>query len=111
MQPIRRTLATGWGPPLESAARQLASVLVAAYVAGYCLGSFMHSLSTTLAAWASKPHRLTVKPATIAEPVASAGPVTISAVVWLQAGGLSSCEIAKILQVSRSTVRRQLQST
>jgi DNA-binding NarL/FixJ family response regulator len=111
MHTIRQTLTADWGPPLESAARQLAAVLVAAYVAGYCLGAFVHRLSAALAAWASKPHRLTVKPATIAEPVASTGPVTISAAVWLQAGGLSSREIAEILQVSRSTVRRQLQAT
>lgn len=103
MQPIRRTIAADWGPSLESAARQLASVLVAAYVAGYCLGAFVHRLSAALAAWASKPHRSPAKPA--------AGPVTISAAVWLQAGGLSSREIAEILRVSRSTVRRQLQAT
>jgi len=110
MPTIRQTLAADWGPTLESAARQLAAVLVAAYVAGYCLGAFVHRLSATLATWASKPHRSPVRPATIAKPVATAGPVTISAAVWLQAGGLSSCEIAEILQVSRSTVRRQLQS-
>lgn len=110
MPTIRQTLAADWGPTLESAARQLASVLVAAYVAGYCLGAFVHRLSATMGARASKPHRPTVKPATIAQPVATAGPVTISAAAWLQAGGLSSREIAEILQVSRSTVRRQLQS-
>jgi hypothetical protein len=107
---IRQTLAADWGPTLESAARQLASVLVAAYVAGYCLGAAVHRLSATMGTWASKPYRLPVKPAAIAKPVATAGPVTISAAVWLQAGGLSSREIAEILQVSRSTVRRQLQA-
>ena len=110
MPTIRQTLAADWGPPLESAARQLASALVAAYVAGYCLGALVHRLSAALGAWASKPHRSPVKPAAIAKPVATAGPVTISAAVWLQAGGLSSQEIAEILHVSRSTVRRQLQS-
>ena len=92
MNTIRRTLAADWGPPLESAARQLASVLVAAYVVGYCLGDFVHRLSAALAAWASRPHRLTVKPA--------ARPVSIKAAAWLQAGGLSSREIAEILQTA-----------
>jgi len=110
MPTIRQILSTDWGPPLESAARQLASVLVAAYVAGYCLGAFVHRLSAALGAWSSKPHRSPVKPAAIAQPVATAGPVSISAAVWLQAGGLSSREIASILQVSRSTVRRKLQA-
>lgn len=110
MPKIRQTLAADWGPSLESAARQLASVLVAAYVAGYCLGALVHRLSATMGAWASKPHRPPVKPATIAEPVATTGPVTIKAAAWLQAGGLSPREIAEILQVSRSTVRRKLQA-
>lgn len=92
MHTIRQTLTANWGPPLESAARQIAAVLVAAYVAGYCLGAFVHRLSATLAAWASKPHRLTVKPA--------AGPIRVSAAAWLQAGGLSSREIAEILQTA-----------
>jgi len=107
---IRQILSIDWGPSLESVARQLAAVLVAVYVAGYCLGAAVHRLSSTMGAWASKPHRSPVKPAAIAEPVATTGPVTISAAVWLQAGGLSSHEISAILQVSRSTVRRQLQT-
>ena len=92
MHTIRQTLAADWGPSLESAVRQLAAVLVAAYVAGYCLGAFVHRLSGALAAWASKPHRLTVKP--------DAGPISVSAAAWLQAGGLSSREIAEILQTA-----------
>ena len=92
MNTIRQTLTTDWGPSLESAARQLAAVLVAAYVAGYCLGAFVHRLSDALAAWASRPHRSTVKPA--------ARPVSIKAAAWLQAGGLSSHEIAAILQTA-----------
>jgi len=95
---IRQTLFTDWGPSLESVARQLASALVAAYVAGYCLGAAVHRLNATLGAWASKPHRQPVKPAAIAQPVATAGPIAINAAAWLQAGGLSSREIAAILQ-------------
>jgi hypothetical protein len=107
---IRQTLSTDWGPSLESAARQLAAVLVAAYVAGYCLGALVHRLSATMGAWASRPHRQPVKPAAITQPVttaspvaitqpvATAGPVAINAAAWLQAGGLSSREIAAILQ-------------
>ena len=92
MHTIRRTLTADWGPSLESAARQLASVLVAAYVVGYCLGAAVHRLSGAMGAWASRPHRSTVKPATAARPV------SIKAAAWLQAGGLSSHEIAAILQ-------------
>lgn len=98
MHTIRQTLTADWGPSLRSTARQLAAVLVAAYVAGYCLGALVHRLSATMGAWASNPHRPPVKPAAIAEPVATAGPVTIKAAAWLQAGGLSSREIAAILQ-------------
>jgi hypothetical protein len=97
---IRQTITADWGPSLESAARQLASVLVAAYVAGYCLGALVHRLSATMGAWAGRPHRSPVKPAAIAEPVATAGPVAIKAAAWLRAGGLSSHEIAAILQTA-----------
>jgi hypothetical protein len=97
---IRRTLTADWGPSLGSAARQLAAVLVAAYVAGYCLGAAVHRLSATMGAWAGRPHRSPVKPAAIAKPAAAAGPVTIKAAAWLQAGGLSSREIAAILKAA-----------
>jgi DNA-binding NarL/FixJ family response regulator len=110
---IRQTLTTNWGPYLESAARQVTAVLVAVYVAGYCLGSFVHRLNAALSAWASRPHRpANPSPALVsADPVAIPGPVSIKASALLQAGGLSQREIARILQVSRSTVRRQLQTT
>ena len=96
MNTIRQTLTADWGPSLESAARQLASVLVAAYVVGYCFGAAVHRLSGAMGAWASRPHRSTVKPAT----ATAAGPVSIKAAAWLQAGGLSSHEIAAILQTA-----------
>ena len=98
MNTIRQTLAADWGPSLESAVRQLAAVLVAAYVAGYCLGAFVHRLSGAMGAWASKPHRSPTKPATATATATAAGPVSIKAAAWLQAGGLSSREIAAILQ-------------
>jgi hypothetical protein len=53
-----------------------------------------------MGAWASNPHRPPVKPAAIAKPAAAAGPVTIKAAAWLQAGGLSSREIAAILKAA-----------
>ena len=118
MPTIRQTLTTDWGPYLESAARQVAAVLVAVYVAGHWLGSAVHRLNATLATWASKPHRpanpapapAPVSAPVSADPVATPGPVSIKAAAFLQAGGLSQREIASILQVSRSTVRRQLQA-
>jgi len=114
MPTIRQTLTTDWGPSLESAARQIASVLVAVYVAGHWLGSAVHRLNAALATWASKPHRpanpASVSASVSADPVATPGPVSIKAAALLQAGGLSQREIASILQVSRSTVRRQLQA-
>ena len=113
MPTIRQTLTTDWGPSLESAARQIAAVLVAVYVAGHWLGSAVHRLNAALATWASKPHQpANPAPAPVsADPVATPGPVSIKAAALLQAGGLSHREIARILQVSRSTVRRQLQTT
>jgi hypothetical protein len=113
MPTIRQALTTDWGPSLESAARQIATVLVAVYVAGHWLGSAVHRLNAALSAWASKPHRpANPSPAPAsADPVAKPGPVSIKAAALLQAGGLSQREIANILQVSRSTVRRQLQTT
>jgi hypothetical protein len=110
---IRQTLSTDWGPSLKSAARQIAAVLVAVYVAGHWLGSAVHRLNAALAAWSSKPHRpVNPAPAPVsADPVAKPSPVSINAAALLQAGGLSHREIASILQVSRSAVRRQLQTT
>jgi len=115
MPTIRQAFITDWGPSLESAARKIAAVLVAVYVAGHWLGSAVHRSNAALAAWASKPHRPAnpaPAPAPVsADPVAKPSPVSINAAALLQAGGLSHREIASILQVSRSTVRRQLQTT
>lgn len=49
MATITATMRADWGPHLESIARQLAPLLVAAYVAGWWLGHLVHGTNDWLA--------------------------------------------------------------
>ena len=76
-----------WGPAIETAARRIAAVLVAIYVAGYVAGTWLHRLNDRLSRayvaflGLSEP---TVAPVATAEPVAALEPV------WAVCYGLRS---------------------
>ena len=91
------------GAALERAARAIAPLLVAAYVAGYMLGAAVHRLND----W------FTYGPASAPAPAPAPAPTgaalaTRGCIATYRAAGWSQQRIADLLGVSRTTVRRRI---
>jgi heme A synthase len=71
MPRIDQADATSWGQSMAATARSTAAVLVAVYTAGLVLGAWVHHLSASMAAGASRSHR-TTQPASAAPQRAAA---------------------------------------
>lgn len=126
MNNLKTALRSDWAPALKQAARTLALVIVAVYVAGYTLGEFVHTMNDRISdvmrgtgnEWIIRLGLLAPEVDPVIEPapaiVRRCAPEPVGLTIEedqirsLRAQGLSQRAIASELGISRSRVRRAL---